>query len=181
MLKALEFTQCSRALPWRRKWQRTPIFLPGESHRQKSLGAIVHGVAESRTQLKWFSMHACKGAPRNSAMKTKKVQETVNLLWSLFQCQSPELLFRVNPEECDVHVSFLMYHAQLLSRVRLFTSPWTIARQAPLSMGFSRQEYLSGLLFPTSGDPADPRIKPVSLCLLHWQEDSLSTAPPGKL
>ena len=42
-------------------------------------------------------------------------------------------------------------------------TPWTVARQAPLSMGFSRQEYWSGLPFPPSGDLPDPGIKPVSL------------------
>ena len=51
--------------------------------------------------------------------------------------------------------------AQLLSRVRLFVTPGT--RQAPLSMGFPRQEYWSGLPFPTLGDLPDPRIKPASL------------------
>ena len=39
-----------------------------------------------------------------------------------------------------------------LSRVRLFATPWTVAHQAPLSMGFSRQEYWSGLPFPSPGD-----------------------------
>ena len=39
----------------------------------------------------------------------------------------------------------------VLSRVRLFVTPWTVARQAPLSMGFSRQEYQSGLPFPSPG------------------------------
>ena len=39
-----------------------------------------------------------------------------------------------------------------LSRVRLFVTPWTIAYQAPLSMGFSKQEYWSGLPFPSPGD-----------------------------
>ena len=46
-----------------------------------------------------------------------------------------------------------------------------VACQAPLSVGFLRQEYWSGLLFPSSGDFLDPGIKP---CLLHWQVDSLS-------
>ena len=48
-----------------------------------------------------------------------------------------------------------------LSRVWLFATPWTVAHQAPLSMGFSRHEYWSGLPFP-SGDLPDPGIKPVS-------------------
>ena len=49
-----------------------------------------------------------------------------------------------------------------LSRVRLFATPWTVARQAPLSMGFSRQEYWSGLPFRSPGDLSDPGIEPGS-------------------
>ena len=50
-----------------------------------------------------------------------------------------------------------------LSRVQLFATPWTVARQAPLSMEFSRQEYWSGLPFPIPGDLPNPGIKPTSL------------------
>ena len=46
-----------------------------------------------------------------------------------------------------------------------------VACQAHLSMEFSRQEYWSGLPFPTPGDPPNPGIDPMSLCLLHWQGD----------
>ena len=49
-----------------------------------------------------------------------------------------------------------------LSRVRLFATPWTVAYQARPSMGFSRQEYWSGLPFPSPGDLPDPGIKPGS-------------------
>ena len=58
-----------------------------------------------------------------------------------------------------------------------FATPWTTARQAPLSMGFSRQEYWSGLPFPSPGDLPDPGIEPT---LLHWQVDSSTAGPPGK-
>ena len=51
---------------------------------------------------------------------------------------------------------------QSLSRVRLFATPWTVAYQAPLSMGFSRQQYWSGLPFPFAGDIPNPGIKPGS-------------------
>ena len=51
------------------------------------------------------------------------------------------------------------------SRVRLFAAPWTVARQAPLSMGFSRQEYWGGLPCPPPGDLPDPGIKPESPAL----------------
>ena len=49
------------------------------------------------------------------------------------------------------------------SRVQLFVTLWTVARQAPLSMGFSRQEYWSGLSCPPPGDLSDPGIKLTSL------------------
>ena len=48
----------------------------------------------------------------------------------------------------------------MFSRVRLFVVPWTVACQGPLSMVFSRQEYWSGLPFPTSGDLPDLGIEP---------------------
>jgi len=56
------------------------------------------------------------------------------------------------------------------SRVRLFATLWSTARQAPLSMGFSGQEYGSGLPWPPPGDLPDPVIEHMPLCLLHWQE-----------
>ena len=65
------------------------------------------------------------------------------------------------------------------SCVWLFVTPWTIARQAPLSMGFSRQEYWSGLP-PPPGDPPDPGIEPVSLVSSALGVDSLPDKPPGK-
>ena len=55
--------------------------------------------------------------------------------------------------------------AQALSHVQLFGTSWTVARQAPLFMGFSRQEYRSGLPFPSPGDLPDPGIKLGSLAL----------------
>ena len=64
-----------------------------------------------------------------------------------------------------------------LSRVRLFATPWTVAYQAPLSMGFSRQEYWSGLPFPSPGDLPDPGIELGSPKL---EADALTSEPPGK-
>ena len=62
----------------------------------------------------------------------------------------------------------------VLSRVWLFVIPWTVAHQAPPSVGFSRQENWSGLPFPTPGDLPNPGIELCLLCLLHWQADYLS-------
>ena len=67
-----------------------------------------------------------------------------------------------------------------LSQVQLFATLWTIACQAPLSMGFSRKEYWNGLPCPPPGDLPDPGIKPACLTSLHWQVSSLSLVPPGK-
>ena len=89
------------------------------------------------------------------------------------------------------------------SRVWLFVTPQTITCQAPLSMGFSRQEYSNGLPCPPLGDLPDPGIEPASLtslalagrvfttvppgawqaterCRLHWKCRALTTGPPGK-
>ena len=66
---------------------------------------------------------------------------------------------------------------QLLSRVPLFETPWTVALQVPLPMEFSRQEYWSGLPFPTPGDPPDPGIKPTSPALAGR---FFTTELPGK-
>ena len=60
------------------------------------------------------------------------------------------------------------------SRVQLFATPWTIAHQTPPSMGFSRQEYWSGLPFPSPGDIPDPGIKSRSPVL---QADTLTSEP----
>ena len=66
---------------------------------------------------------------------------------------------------------------QLLSCVRLFATPWTVACQAPLSMGFPRQEYWSALLFPFPGDLPRPGIRAVSPALAGG---FLTTEPPRK-
>ena len=63
-----------------------------------------------------------------------------------------------------------------LSHVWLFVTPWTVAHQAPLSMEFSRQEYWSGLPFPSPGDLPNPGIKPGSPAL---QGDALPSEPSG--
>ena len=64
-----------------------------------------------------------------------------------------------------------------LSRVPLLLTPWTVSHQAAPFMEFSRQEYWSGLPFPSPGDLPDPGIKPVSPSL---QADTLPSEPPGK-
>ena len=71
---------------------------------------------------------------------------------------------------------FLTLKVKSLSRVRLFVTPWTVAYQSSLSMGFSRQEYWSGLPFPSPGDLPDLGNKLVSPAL---QVDSLPVNHQG--
>ena len=82
-----------------------------------------------------------------------------------------------------VAISFTMHESEKwklkvksLSPVWLFATPWTAAYQAPPSMGFSRQEYWSGLPLPSPGDLPDPGIEPGSPAL---QADALTSEPPG--
>ena len=74
-------------------------------------------------------------------------------------------------------VKILTLTLKSLSRVRLFVTPWTVAYQALPSMEFSRQEYWSGLPFPSPEDLPNPRIEPGSP---KFQADALPSEPPGK-
>ena len=80
----------------------------------------------------------------------------------------------------SIHVSYKCIRnwknskcVQVLSWVWLFVTPWTVAGQAPLSMEFSRQEYWSGLPFPSPGIPLIQRLDWYLLHLLYWQTGSL--------
>ena len=68
----------------------------------------------------------------------------------------------------------------VLSHVRFYATPWAVAHQAPVSVGFPRKEYWSGLPFPTPGDLPDPGIKPVSLASPALAGGFFTTVPPGK-
>ena len=68
----------------------------------------------------------------------------------------------------------------VLTHIRLFAIPWTVAQKAPLSMGFSRQEYWNGLTFLSLGDLPNSGIDSRLLRLLYGQVDYLPLAPRGK-
>ena len=90
---------------------------------------------QSRTQLKWLSMHA---------------QLIYNVLLTSIGQQSDSVIH-------------MCVYADLFSCIQLFVTLWNVACQAPLSMGFSRQEYWSGLPWPPPGDLPHPGIEPESL------------------
>ena len=76
--------------------------------------------------------------------------------------------------------SIACMHAQSLSRVWLFGTLWTVGCQAPVSMGFPRQEYWSQLLFPSPRDLPDPGVEPVApASSLALQANSLPLSHPG--
>ena len=134
-------------IPWRRAWQPTPVFLPGESHRWRNLvGYNPLGHEESDTT------------------------ERLHFHFSLSAVLYPVPWFIL------LHSIYILLcvGARSVSHVQLFVTPWTVARQAPPSMGFSRQEYWSGLPFPSRGDLPDPGIKPRSPA---FQADTLTSEP----
>ena len=79
-------------------------------------------------------------------------------------------------EACDILVPCEV-KVKSLSCVQLFATPWPVAYQAPLSMGFSRREYWTGLPFPSTEDLPNPGIEPESPAL---RADALTSKPPGK-
>ena len=79
-----------------------------------------------------------------------------------------------SPHSCNFNKCVHVCLPSIISRVRYFVTPWTVAHQAPLSMGFSRQEYWSRLPCPPPG------TEPVSLVSPALQVNSLPTEPSGK-
>ena len=83
--------------------------------------------------------------------------------------------FLLKLTDLEVHYMVVVV-VKSLSRVRLFVTPWTVAYQAPPAVGFSRQEYWSGLPFPSPGDLPNPGIESRSPAL---EADALTSEPPG--
>ena len=82
-------------------------------------------------------------------------------------------------KDCQNALIYVKFNVvKLLSHVRLFVTPWTVAYKALLSMEFSRQEYWSGLPFPSPGDLPNMGIEPRSPAL---QVDALPSEPPGEM
>ena len=79
-------------------------------------------------------------------------------------------------QQSDSVIHIYVSEVKSLSRVRLFVTPWTVAYQAPQSVEFSRQEYCSGLPFPSPGNLPNSEIEPRSPAL---QADALPSEPPG--
>ena len=96
---------------------------------------------------------------------------------NIFDCLNREVVQHLMGTDQRLSVRVCV---QSLSCLRLFVVAWTVAHKAPLSMGFSRQEYWNGLPFPPPGELPDPGIEPAPLGSPALQADSLPVAPPGK-
>ena len=139
--------------------------------------AAVHGVAKSQTRLSnwtdcWIShMSICQ--PRQTFE-----EEVLRLLaLKLWRCSHPTpSLACLHKQLASPSLTWTLWKV-LLSRVRLFATSWTVAHQAPLSMIFSRQEYWSGLPFPSPGDLPNPGIEPAYPALAGG---FFTTELPGK-
>ena len=97
---------------------------------------------------------------------------TLRVIWN-----KTRLDWGLRPES---HITRLSDFVCVLSCVRLFVNPWTVARKAPLSTEFSGQEYWSGCHFLLQGNLPDPGIDLSLLHLLQWQAGSLLFVPPGQ-
>ena len=86
----------------------------------------------------------------------------------------------IQEEKTNLHMIFFGEWVKSLSGVWLFATLWTVALQSPLSMGFSRQEYWSGLPFPPPGYLPNPGVKPVSPVSPALAGRFFTTEPPGK-
>ena len=105
------------------------------------------------------------------------LMELVTRVWIMTSGHSKPPPFRACLSVHTITERCYRKKVKLLSHVRLFASPWTVAYQAPQSMEFSRQEYWNGLPFPSPGDLPNPGIEPGFPAL---QADALPSEPPGK-
>ena len=116
-----------------------------------------------------------KGSLRSHWFQFRKVGDNWNI--SLESCS--QIFEETRKIQDSVQFMGICVHPKSFCHVRLFATLWTVPCQASLSMGFSRQEYWSGLSCPPPGDLPDTGVSPRLSCLLHWQLGSLPLAPPG--
>ena len=109
----------------------------------------------------------------------KRLQKKKKLIHCLNKMCSKEIEGRtgVSLAELVTHYHSLVFLLCFKVKVKVYSDSWTVAHQAPPSMGFSRREYWSGLPFPSPGDLPNPGIEPRSPTL---QADALTSDPPGK-
>ena len=176
------FTFIFTFMHWRRKWQPTPVLLPGESQELRSLvGCCLWGHTESDTTE--VTQQQQLVAIDNSIQKQYRMQkervpwnQRLGFTSSIITCQMCDFSeikldkAQFSVLQNKVHKVFPTFYkdlcAHLLNHVQLFAAPQTVTSQTLLRMEFSRQEYWSGVPFPTPGNLPDPGIEPASLALV---------------
>ena len=118
----------------------------------------------------------CNGI--SSTLKRKEIPTFVMIWVKLRDILLNEISQSQRDRYCMIPFILVLSH---FSRVRVFVTPWTVAHQVPLSLGFPRQEYWSGLPCSAPRDLPNPGIEPASLVSPALHADSLPTEPPGKL
>ena len=129
-------------------------------------GSSVHGIFQARV-LEWGAIAFSKTLPKKrkkEEIKKRDTERMINTQLTCFVCH----ISGIHGTDCPCLVTKLC--------LTLETS-WTVSHHTPLSIGFSRQEYWSGLPFPSPGDLLDPGIEPGSPAL---QADALTSKSPGK-
>ena len=179
-------------IPRGRAQQSTPVFLPGKSHwteetvRLQSTGSQKFGhdwrdLAKMHAHIMWpiqkknskkyvlnkwlikLNKRSSKWSQNNNINKKYVVIEMTHSEPHL-ENWKVQRFWKFNGFTQNV-----CYAVLSLQCVWLFLTSWTVVCQAPLSMGFSGQEYWSGLLCPPPRELPEPGIKPACLNLLHWQ------------
>ena len=153
------FSLWVRKIPWRRKWQPTPVLLPGKSHGQRSLAGC--------------SPWGCRVGQDWATSTTTSFILQISLSWlgHLSSLQDPAavsvicVLSLVTEPNANTQWGKGQWCVVLrcFSPVWLSVTPWNVNCQDPLSMRFSRQEYWSGFPCFSPGNLLDPGIEPTSL------------------
>ena len=131
------------------------------------------------TELNWMTFELPRVIISFQLFESKAVWYSL-IVWEDKIAKKGKMLFKITVafqvRHRRVFVRLFICYVCVLSSVRLSVTPWSVARQAPLSIGFSRQEYWSGLPFPSPGDLPDPGIKPPSPALTGGFFGKLSPA-----
>ena len=103
------------------------------------------------------------------------------IIWHRHKIKEIEIIFFLEVRTLRIFSVFIYnIHACVLSHVQLFAIPWTVAHQAPLSMGSPSQEYCSGMPFPPPGDLPDSEIEPAPPVSCALAGGFFTSEPPGK-
>ena len=175
LTKSFYFSHCKQTF-WRRQWHPTPVLLPGKSHGQRSLvGYSPWGRQELDTteRLHFHLSVSCIGDENGNPLRCSCLENPRDRgTWRVSVYGVAQSRTRLK--------RFSSSSSSRLVISDFFVTSWTIASQVPLSMGFPRQEYQSGLPFPSPGNLPDAGIKPMSLASPSLACGFFTTVPPGK-